>query len=206
MADIPNYPPRRYLTAEERKAEILSVAIPVFVERGYAQAEMSEIAKHAGISRALLNRHFGNKDQLHRAALESTVAIEEGRIKSDSSISLRERVDHNTEVWLDHFEANPLVVGLALPVLAGGTRSGDSTADIGSEMVDRILVNYVGEPDVPEVAKVATRACVAYCLMVCREWVEEGKITREQANRLVSEHVYTTFSEVIPALISGSES
>lgn len=206
MADIPSYPPRRYLTAEERKAEILSVAIPVFVERGYAQAEMSEIAKHAGISRALLNRHFGNKDQLHRAALETSVAIEGDRIMSDPSISLKERVDHNTEVWLDHFETNPMVVGLALPVMAAGSRAGGSMADLGSVMVDRILANYLGTSDVPEIAKVATRASVTYCLMVCREWVEEEKITREQATRLVADHIFQVFSEEIPKLISGSES
>lgn len=67
------------LSASERKQAILAAAVPVFARLGRAGATTKDIAKAAGISEALLYRHFSGKEELY-ADLENHCieAIEAG--------------------------------------------------------------------------------------------------------------------------------
>lgn len=64
-------PPRSArLSASDRKQAILSAAAPVFARLGRDGATTKEIAKAAGVSEALLYRHFAGKEALY-AELEA---------------------------------------------------------------------------------------------------------------------------------------
>lgn len=60
----------RKLPAADRKEAILAAAVPVFARLGRAGATTKEIARAAGISEALLYRHFPGKEALY-AELEN---------------------------------------------------------------------------------------------------------------------------------------
>jgi AcrR family transcriptional regulator len=62
--------PRKRLTAGERRAAIQSSALEVFAERGYHTTSIDDIARAAGISKALIYEHFASKQQLHADLLE----------------------------------------------------------------------------------------------------------------------------------------
>jgi AcrR family transcriptional regulator len=68
MATSP--PPRRRLTAQARRAEILDAALQVFSARGYHPSSIDEIAQAAGISKALIYEHFASKEELHVSLIE----------------------------------------------------------------------------------------------------------------------------------------
>jgi AcrR family transcriptional regulator len=63
-------PTRRRLTAEERRAGILDAALAVFSERGYHPSSIDDIAREAGISKALIYEHFESKQGLYADLLE----------------------------------------------------------------------------------------------------------------------------------------
>ncbi|MEO0472047.1 MAG: helix-turn-helix domain-containing protein [Bacteroidota bacterium] len=50
--------------------EVLEVAIDVFAEKGFAGAQLKEIAERAGISKSLMNYHFQNKEELWKKAVK----------------------------------------------------------------------------------------------------------------------------------------
>jgi AcrR family transcriptional regulator len=58
-------PPKRRLTAEERRTEILDSALAVFSRRGYHAASIDDIAAEAGVSKALIYEHFASKQELY---------------------------------------------------------------------------------------------------------------------------------------------
>lgn len=62
--------PRRRLTAQARRAEILEAALEVFSARGYHPSSIDEIAQAAGVSKALIYEHFESKHQLHVSLIE----------------------------------------------------------------------------------------------------------------------------------------
>lgn len=47
-----------------RKEKILEAALVLFAKNGYADTSTKEIAANAGVSEALIFKHFGNKDAL----------------------------------------------------------------------------------------------------------------------------------------------
>jgi AcrR family transcriptional regulator len=64
-------PPRKRLTAEERRAAIQSAALEVFADRGYHASSIDDIARAAGVSKALIYEHFASKQELHADLIEA---------------------------------------------------------------------------------------------------------------------------------------
>ena len=58
----------------ERPAEIVSAALEVFAEKGFAAAKLDEIAKRAGVSKGALYLYFETKEDLFRAVVHDVVA------------------------------------------------------------------------------------------------------------------------------------
>ncbi|MFD6197726.1 helix-turn-helix domain-containing protein [Mycobacteriaceae bacterium NPDC060252] len=57
-------PPGGGNTAEQAQNQLLDAAERLFVERGYGASTMEAIAREAGYSRAVVYRHFRNRDDL----------------------------------------------------------------------------------------------------------------------------------------------
>lgn len=55
----------------ETKESLLNASIEIFAEKGYEGATVKDIADHAQVNVALINYHFGGKEGLYRAVLES---------------------------------------------------------------------------------------------------------------------------------------
>lgn len=62
--------PRRRLSIEQRRSEILDSALEVFSERGYHATSIDEIAQAAGISKVLVHEHFESKRELHLSLID----------------------------------------------------------------------------------------------------------------------------------------
>ena len=58
---------KQRMNASDRRASILAVALPLFAERGLSAVTTKELAAAAGISEALLFRHFPTKESLFEA-------------------------------------------------------------------------------------------------------------------------------------------
>src|SRR5690606_42128030 len=54
-----------------RKEKILEAALVLFAKNGYADTSTKEIAANAGVSEALIFKHFGNKDNLLSQLIKS---------------------------------------------------------------------------------------------------------------------------------------
>jgi AcrR family transcriptional regulator len=63
-------PSVRRLRRAERREQILSAATQAFARAGFAATSLDDIAAAAGISRAILYRHFDSKSHLYRAVLD----------------------------------------------------------------------------------------------------------------------------------------
>ncbi len=58
------------LPADERRRQLIEVAIDVFSKRGFSGATTKEIAAAAGVTEAIIFRHFATKTQLYTAILD----------------------------------------------------------------------------------------------------------------------------------------
>ena len=58
------------MAGEERRSQILSVAVSLFSQRGFRGTTTKEIAHAAGVSEAMVFRHFATKEELYAAILD----------------------------------------------------------------------------------------------------------------------------------------
>src|SRR5882762_5206124 len=58
------------MSAEERRLQILRVAVSLFSQRGFVGTTPKEIAQAAGVSEAMVFRHFATKQELYSAILD----------------------------------------------------------------------------------------------------------------------------------------
>lgn len=62
--------PNSRMTGDARRSQILQIAIDLFSRRGFSGTTTKEIARAAGVSEAIIFRHFANKDELYSAILD----------------------------------------------------------------------------------------------------------------------------------------
>src|SRR5882762_6959394 len=58
------------MAGEERRLQILSVAVSLFSQKGFSGTTTREIAQAAGVSEAMVFRHFATKEELYSAILD----------------------------------------------------------------------------------------------------------------------------------------
>lgn len=59
------------MTGDARRQQILQTAVDLFSKRGFKGTTTKEIAKVAGVSEAMVFRHFASKDELYGAILHN---------------------------------------------------------------------------------------------------------------------------------------
>jgi AcrR family transcriptional regulator len=69
--------PKAALMAEKRAA-LVEAALHAFLEAGYAEASVNQIAADAGVSIKTLYRHFDNKDDLFSAVMQAACGRDTG--------------------------------------------------------------------------------------------------------------------------------
>jgi AcrR family transcriptional regulator len=66
--------PRRRMSAEDRRAQVIAAAITVFAEHGYEGTSTDAIAEQAGVSQPYLFQLFGSKKDLFIASMREVFA------------------------------------------------------------------------------------------------------------------------------------
>lgn len=90
--------------------KIIEAARTVFIERGYAETSMSEIATKAGINRPVLHYYFRTKDKMFQAVFGSIVSsvipqVLDAIMQREKSIA--ERIECIINAYYSLFESTP---------------------------------------------------------------------------------------------------
>jgi AcrR family transcriptional regulator len=67
------------MAGEERRHQIVHVAVSLFSERGFRGTTTKEIAQAAGVSEAMVFRHFATKEELYAAILDHKACSSGGK-------------------------------------------------------------------------------------------------------------------------------
>src|SRR6185312_8365305 len=71
-------PPNTRMSATDRRAQLIDVAIDLFSKKGFAGTTTREIAAAAGVTEAIIFRHFATKQDLYKAILDTKCGIADG--------------------------------------------------------------------------------------------------------------------------------
>jgi AcrR family transcriptional regulator len=96
------------LTAEARKEAIVEAVRDVFAEKGFDGTTTRELAKAAGVSEALLYKHFPSKELLYAAMLDG---CSKGPTFAEATRILELEASTSTLVVMVHFMISHYVLG-----------------------------------------------------------------------------------------------
>ena len=65
---------RRLLPRQQRRAQLIRAGAAAFARRGFAETGLEDVAREAGVTRAIIYRHFASKTDLYQAILDHTQA------------------------------------------------------------------------------------------------------------------------------------
>ena len=73
-ASLPDSQARRSRRKEARPGELLSAALDLFVEKGFAATRVEEVAQRAGVSKGTLFLYFPSKEELFKAVVRENLS------------------------------------------------------------------------------------------------------------------------------------
>lgn len=139
------------MSAEERRLQILSVAVSLFSQRGFGGTTTKEIAQAAGVSEAMVFRHFANKQELYSAILDHKAcsgdamdpeAIVAEALQDKDDRAVFERLALGA---LEHHECDPEFQRLLLHAALEGHELAQMFFEKFVRRVYELLGNYVAE-------------------------------------------------------------
>ncbi len=167
--------PRRRLSPDERRTELLTLGAEVFGQRPYDEVRIDEIAERAGVSRALMYHYFPDKRAFFAAVLraESERLFEATNTPPDPGLNLFDQLREGVLAYLRYYEQNPNVAwaayvgaGRSDPVLRG-------IEDVDNDrQAERIVAGLGGDQldsEVERDLRVVVYGWLAFVLELCRQ-------------------------------------
>ncbi|HEX9629196.1 MAG TPA: TetR/AcrR family transcriptional regulator [Pyrinomonadaceae bacterium] len=139
------------MSAEERRLQILRVAVSLFSQRGFVGTTTKEIAQAAGVSEAMVFRHFATKQELYSAILDHK-ACSGDTMNPEAMVAeaLQEKDDRKVFERLavgalNHHECDPEFQRLLLHAALEGHELAQMFFEKFVRRVYELLGNYIAE-------------------------------------------------------------
>lgn len=115
----------RTAVADDPHERIVAAAAEVFASRGFDGARIDEIAERAGINKAMLYYHVGDKEQLYAAVLVESIerALSQVRAATATAESPSEKLQAVLDTLAAFGTSNPEFIPLIMREVASGGRN-----------------------------------------------------------------------------------
>lgn len=172
--------PRRRLSPEDRRAELLALGAEVFGQRPYDEVRIDEIAERAGVSRALMYHYFPDKRAFFAAVVKGQAdqLFETTNTPPTPGQNLFEEVRGGVLAYMQYHQEHPhaawaayVGLGRSDPVLLG---IDDEAKDRQMEHIMSRIVEVDGsgshmEPDVERDLRIVIHGWLALTFEICRQ-------------------------------------
>ena len=103
---------RQRLTREQRRQQLLDTAETLFVSQGYESTTMDDVARAAGVTRAVVYAHFANREQIllegvRRAHEELDRRLSALAAHTDATVPVEEVVTRGGDLFFEMLESVP---------------------------------------------------------------------------------------------------
>ncbi len=169
------------LTPEARRSQLVDVGASLFASKPYDDVAMEEVASRAGISRALLYRHFSSKRDLFAAVHQRATDQLLTEVEDLGDGTPAEQIAVALDTHFDHFQANRNLVLSANRVLANDPVV-RAVITGGFAALQRRLLDVAGV-DGP-LARAAVLAWLEFVRVMCVEWLGDQAFDRVELRDL----------------------
>jgi len=138
----------RKIQAEERRLQILDVALKVFADNGFQGTSIKDIAEAAGISQGLMYHYFASKEALLEATIEYHGFLPQLRqiLKDNKECPIKEVITEIAENFLILLDNKQTLVKLLVSEIQVNQEVRNAWADIcweGSSLLQKYLETHI---------------------------------------------------------------
>jgi AcrR family transcriptional regulator len=200
-------PKRVRLEHDVRRRQILAAARRLFDDRPYSQISMHELAQEAGVARGLLHHYFGSKRDLYLAVVRDLVRVPSLPVPEGAAGAPVEEVwAASVDGWMALMEANrELYLGAVRAGVAGRDPELEAILEEARELLAGQVLAALGyEPEeiTPEL-QALVRGYSGLAEEVTREWLDRGRLSREQARRILRQAMPLLLDQVLPEVAAA---
>lgn len=142
---------------------------------------MEDVSKEAGVSRALLYRHFPSKQALFAAVYQQAADQLLTETQFDPADSLVEQLVQGLDVHLDYFVANRHAVLAANRVLAGDpVIQTIMTNELDALRARLLAVLPLADETAHEAVSGVLKSWLVFVQVLCVDWLTDATCTRTQ--------------------------
>lgn len=184
--------PDRRLSSALRRAEILSAAGRALADQGFLPVAMEQVAREAGVSKALIYAYFPKPAALYGALLEGALDALAAQLGAIRAKSFEAEAAAAALIYFDEVAEHGARLHILLTdVFLDGARSGEATAlrDVLWLKLLRASRAYV---DLPPEERVAAMAMLMAIPEELGRLAHRGEITHERARTLCRQIVISS--------------
>src|SRR4051812_30033545 len=162
----------RRLDVDERRAQLLEVGTELFSTHSFEELSMAQIAREAGISKALLYHYFPSKEEFFKGALAEAAMELAQRTAPDESLDPLEQLRASTKAFVEWIgERGPAYMKL-LQSVGAVPELRETMTGIRDFTSARILDGVVPEAERTPAKRAAVRAWLWFMDGVLLDWIE----------------------------------
>lgn len=166
------------LPVDERREQLLELCTELFARHSYAELSMADIARAAGISKALLYHYFPSKQELFVATLRAAAAEVARRTEPDPALPPAEALAKSLDAFLEWVEQNGLAYRKLLESAGSVPEVGALIAEVRDRTSARILEG-LGAGDAAK-PRTAVRAWLWFLDGAILDWLDHRDMPREE--------------------------
>jgi AcrR family transcriptional regulator len=193
------------LDHDERRGQILTCARRLFSERNYASVSTSEIAREAGVARGLLHHYFGTKREMYLEVVRTLMRMPSNPVPLENpGRGIDVVIDESVARWLTMLERNRGTWLAAIGARGVGRDAEveailDEARDQAADRLIEALQTYEAA-QAPNELRALIRAYSGFAEAASIEWLERGRLSREQTHAVLVQGFLSIVRDVLPAL------
>jgi AcrR family transcriptional regulator len=176
-------PAYRRLENDERRRRLLELGARLFTEHAYDEISMSQIARAAGISKALLYHYFPSKQDYFVATLAGGAEELRARVEPDPSLPPAQALSEAVDAYLSWIEDNADVYTKLLRSSGAVPEVRELVDGVRTMTAERILAGLHASAN-PR-ARIAVRGWLWFMDGACLDWIASRDLSRAELHGLL---------------------
>jgi AcrR family transcriptional regulator len=177
-------PAYQRLDVDERRRQLLDVGQRLFTQHAYSDLSMADIARAAGISKALLYHYFPSKRDFFQATLASAAADVAQLTQPDPGLEPLEQIRRILDAYLGWIEEHAEAYTKLLQSATSHPEVSALIEQVRDATSQRIIAGLIG-PTATGTQRAAVRGWLWFIDGACTDWLEHHDYTREQLAELL---------------------
>lgn len=189
---------RKRLELDERRAQLLSLALTAFSQKSYDDVSIDDLAQAAGVSKGLLYHYFPSKRDLYLSTVREAAEQLTARIVPDPALNPLEQVSRGVDAYLQYVHDNADAYLSLMQSGVGRDQEVYAIVEQTRHAFVKVVLERAGQAMLNPLQRTLVRGWVGMVEAASLDWLQTQSVGREELTRLLVKTLLYTVQLGIP--------